>query len=440
MLNYAANAVKFTEKGSVTLRALRQAETDEAMTVRFEVQDTGIGIAPEAMSRLFGAFEQADNSMTRKYGGTGLGLAITRRLAELMGGEAGAESTPGVGSTFWFAVKLKQAVEPHEADRRENTEQANAEAELRQRYSGRRILVVEDEPINREIALMALEAVGLVADTAEDGVEALALAQMNAYAAILMDMQMPNLNGIEATRQIRQIHGFRNVPIIAMTANAFVEDKAQCFEAGMSDFLTKPFNPDELFATLLRCLTREVELLATPALSNGEMGDTPTGILDSREATGTQAAVPVAVATEYAGQFLEKVVWKDTFSVGVAEMDAQHRKLLILINQIVDCHAARDGTTYEKFHDVLSGMFDYARVHFKAEEDYLQRIGYPQLPAHANEHAAFVEKVTTYSILASHGVLDYEGAYHYLREWLLSHILESDMQYRRFVEGRKEAS
>ena len=254
LLNYATNAVKFTEAGSVTLRALKQEETDDSVLVRFEVQDTGIGIAPEAMSRLFSTFEQADNSMTRKYGGTGLGLAITKRLAELMGGEAGAESMPGAGSTFWLTVKLKKGDGAAAA----LTETAvDAEAEIRHRYAGHRILVVDDEPINREVALMQLEAVDLVADTAEDGAEAVALARKNRYAAIFMDMQMPNLNGVEATQEIRQLPGYRDTPIIAMTANAFAEDKAKCLAAGMDDFLIKPFNPDELFVILLRSLSRK---------------------------------------------------------------------------------------------------------------------------------------------------------------------------------------
>ena len=253
LLNYATNAVKFTEQGTVTLRILKQEETADSVRVRFEVRDTGIGISPEAMSRLFSTFEQADNSMTRKYGGTGLGLAITRRLAALMGGETGADSTPGVGSTFWFSVKLKKGGAPDSAP----TEAAlDAEAEIRQRYAGQRILVVDDEPINREVALMQFEAVGLVADTAEDGAKAVAMARENRYAAIFMDMQMPKLNGVEATQEIRQLPGYRDTPIIAMTANVFAEDKERCFKAGMNDFLIKPFNPDELFAVLLRSLSR----------------------------------------------------------------------------------------------------------------------------------------------------------------------------------------
>ncbi|MDP3537538.1 MAG: PAS domain S-box protein [Azonexus sp.] len=255
LLNYATNAVKFTETGTVTLRVLMQDETAGEVVVRFEVQDTGIGIAPEAMSRLFSAFEQADSSMTRKYGGTGLGLAITRRLAELMGGKVGADSTAGVGSTFWFTVKLKKGGEVAAAPTATAVE-AEAEAELRQRYAGQRILLVDDEPINREVALMQLEDVDLLTDAAEDGEEAVAMARKTDYAAILMDMQMPKLNGIEATRQIRQLPGYQDTPIIAMTANAFAEDKAQCLAAGMNDFLSKPFSPESLFAILLRALSR----------------------------------------------------------------------------------------------------------------------------------------------------------------------------------------
>ena len=251
LLNYATNAIKFTDKGTVTLRTLKQEETDESVTLRFEVQDTGIGIAPEAMPRLFSAFEQADNSMSRKYGGTGLGLTITRRLAELMGGQFGAESMPGKGSTFWFTVKMKKSGEVVESPA---VTDIDAEALIRQRCCGHRILLVDDEPINLEITLMQLEAVDLLVDTAADGVEAVALAQKNSYAAILMDMQMPNMNGLEATRQIRELYGYRDTPIIAMTANAFAEDKVRCLEAGMNDFVTKPVLPTALYETILRWL------------------------------------------------------------------------------------------------------------------------------------------------------------------------------------------
>ena len=253
LLNYATNAVKFTETGTVTLRAFMQEDTDASVMLRFEVQDTGIGIAPEAMSRLFSTFEQADNSMTRKYGGTGLGLAITKRLAEMMGGKVGADSTPGVGSTFWFTVKLKKS---YAATLAPELTDVDAEAQLRQRFAGQRILLVDDEPINREVALMQLEDVNLLTDTAEDGEVAVAMAQKTRYKAIFMDMQMPKLNGLEATQQIRRLPGYQDIPIIAMTANAFAEDKAQCLASGMNDFLIKPFTPAELFTILLRTLSR----------------------------------------------------------------------------------------------------------------------------------------------------------------------------------------
>jgi PAS domain S-box-containing protein len=252
ILNFAGNALKFTEKGTVTLRAVKLDENAELVKIRFEVEDTGIGIQPEAMSRLFGTFEQADNSTTRKYGGTGLGLAITRRLAELMGGDVGVKSTPGVGSTFSFMVKLRKGREEAVAP---PAGALDPESLIRQRHAGKRILIIDDEPINREVAKMLLEDTGLLIDTAEDGAEAVAKARTTRYSAILMDMQMPKLNGLEATRQIRETSECRNTPIIAMTANAFAEDKERCFAAGMNDFMAKPFDPDTLFATLLRSLS-----------------------------------------------------------------------------------------------------------------------------------------------------------------------------------------
>ena len=251
LLNFATNAVKFTASGTVTLRALREAETADAMRLRFEVEDTGIGIAPDAMPRLFSSFEQADNSTTRKYGGTGLGLAITRHLAQLMEGEAGVESTPGEGSTFWFTVALRKNSEEPAAD---TIAPIDAEAELRRRYRGCRVLVVDVEPINSEVAQMQLEAAGLLVDQAADGGEAVIMAQNTDYTAILMDMQMPVLDGLDATRRIRRNPDRLHTPIIAMTANAFAEDKARCMAAGMDDFLAKPFSPEDLFSTLLATL------------------------------------------------------------------------------------------------------------------------------------------------------------------------------------------
>ncbi|WP_374243842.1 PAS domain S-box protein [Zoogloea sp.] len=255
LLNLASNAVKFTERGTVCLSARVLERRDGRIKLRVEVRDSGIGVPPEVLPKLFGAFEQGDASNTRKYGGTGLGLAITRRLAELMGGEAGAESTQGVGSTFWFTAWVGVG-RPVHALGGLSAEAAQADLVLRRDFAGAHVLLVEDEPVNQEVARLFLLDVGLDVAIAGNGAVAVDMLREAPFDLILMDMQMPEMDGLEATRRIRTIPGRESVPIVAMTANAFAEDRAQCMAAGMDDFLSKPVEPDRLFSTILRWLRR----------------------------------------------------------------------------------------------------------------------------------------------------------------------------------------
>jgi PAS domain S-box-containing protein len=256
LLNLTSNAIKFTHRGAVTVDVTVADEHAADILLRFAIRDTGIGISAEDQTRLFQAFEQSDNSTTRKYGGTGLGLAISKRLVKLMGGSIGVDSEPGKGSTFWFTTRLQKVGEHFEAASQVSAQ--SAEERLKARHAGARILLAEDEPINQEVSRELLEAAGLLVDLADDGVEAVDLAKSGNYDLILLDLQMPRMNGIEAARIIRALPGRATVPILALTANAFAGDREKCIEAGMNDHIGKPVDPERLFETLLKWLSKPI--------------------------------------------------------------------------------------------------------------------------------------------------------------------------------------
>ncbi|MEY4749712.1 MAG: hypothetical protein RIQ60_1926 [Pseudomonadota bacterium] len=255
LLNYASNALKFTEKGRITLRVQILEESEDNAKVLFEVEDTGVGISPDAMPRLFTAFEQADNSTTRKYGGTGLGLIITRKIAQLSGGDAGARSTLGQGSTFWFTARLDKVQTSAPSHDFAGQGELDAINTLKRDHADRRILLVEDDVLNREVSGYLLEDAGLSYDIAVDGLDAVSKSGQADYHVILMDMQMPRMNGLEATMAIRVSARNSNAHIIAMTANAFNDDKVRCLDAGMNDFIAKPVEPEKFYQILLKWMT-----------------------------------------------------------------------------------------------------------------------------------------------------------------------------------------
>lgn len=257
LINLLGNAIKFTAAGEVRCQLSAEECDDTRIKLCFAISDTGIGIPKEAQARLFSAFEQGDNSMTRRFGGTGLGLAISRRLARLMGGDITLESMPGRGTTFWVRIQLDlQQQSSLTSDLNPSPWQDEPILALRSAFSGSRILLAEDEPINQEVTRTLLEEAGLLVDLANNGEEAVAKAANHPYDLILLDMQMPKMNGCEAAIAIRRLPGYQTTPILAMTANAFADDQQRCLDAGMDEHLSKPVDPDRLFSTLLFWLSR----------------------------------------------------------------------------------------------------------------------------------------------------------------------------------------
>jgi PAS domain S-box-containing protein len=278
MINYANNAVKFTKAGKIDIVIRMQEQTDTDILLYCGVSDTGIGMTEEQCGQLFQSFQQADSSTTRKYGGTGLGLVIAKKLAELMQGEVGVDSEFGKGSTFWFTARLGKVIDlKHHAvfdsitsemgdvsfSRRESSMENRLVA-----FKGASILLVEDNKLNQEVALQLLRDAGFIVDLADNGEVAVHKVQKTLYDLVLMDMQMPIMDGITAAQEIRKLPKYAHLPIIAMTANAMQVDRQRCFDAGMNDHLSKPVDPENLWQVLLRWIKAPQQAGKAPSTVN----------------------------------------------------------------------------------------------------------------------------------------------------------------------------
>ena len=302
LLNYLNNAVKFTEKGRISVRVqLFDAKWPDVL-LRISVSDSGIGLTKEQQDTLFQSFQQADSSITRKYGGTGLGLAISKQLSQLMGGGVGVESRLGVGSTFWFTVRLKRSEQTDDVRPYSEPEPCASDfLSLR----GKLVLLVEDDRTNQAVARGILTQIGIEVDVADDGMEAIRMIQGKEYQAVLMDMQMPGMDGLTATRIIRQKHRM-DLPIIAMTANAMSEHQDACLAAGMDDFVSKPFVPKTLYTVLQKWIAPRsaVPDTALPKAEPGESVHPSSAMNDDPIDFAAQEALRDALGEEVIAEFM----------------------------------------------------------------------------------------------------------------------------------------
>jgi PAS domain S-box-containing protein len=327
LLNFAGNAVKFSEHGRILLQARLEHAFGPELLVRFEVRDRGIGIAPDKLASLFTPFHQADPSATRRHGGTGLGLVISKQLAELMHGEVGVDSTPGQGSTFWFTARLElnPALEEGAAAGSAGLGAAPVPPEGRAtRLDGCAVLLVEDNPFNQQVGRELLQQAGAEVSVAGNGSEALDAMRRRRFDCVLMDVQMPVMDGLEATRRIRQDPQLRDTLVIAMTANAGVEDRARCLQAGMDEFLSKPVVPELLAATIARCVGRSAapapDVMAAPLACSGaaavDFEALATGFGGDRERMRKYAFLFVSSAREALAEIDAALERRDMAAVG----------------------------------------------------------------------------------------------------------------------------
>jgi len=251
LINLVGNAIKFTEQGEVRITLNERSRGAQYICLEFCIFDTGIGISAEQQKRLFQAFSQGDSSITRNYGGTGLGLVISKQLIEQMGGSIRLISTENVGTSFIFTVTLGIAELPSPLHNQPAHANHLADPQL-QALQGSRILLVEDNEINRIVAVDLLEKLHLQVDVAENGCIALTKLETERYDCILMDVQMPIMDGYLTTQRLKEVEALKSLPVIAMTANAREEDKQRCLEAGMVDYICKPILPATLYSTLYK--------------------------------------------------------------------------------------------------------------------------------------------------------------------------------------------
>ena len=249
LINFGGNAIKFTKEGSVTFKSELLENKKSQYVVKFSVKDTGAGIPKDKQDQIFDSFTQGDSSTTRRYGGTGLGLAICRQLAELMGGEVGVESELGNGSLFWATIPFKKAVQTNNGNEAQPKEISKKSISL---YENKKILIAEDNKLNQLLARKIFEKEGFKVQIVENGLEAVQAFKKNKYAFILMDIQMPELDGYEATRKIRELEqeSGDHIPIIALTASALDVARKSCLEAGMDEHVSKPVDKEKLFLAI----------------------------------------------------------------------------------------------------------------------------------------------------------------------------------------------